>query len=109
MSNPPIQAIQAIQVIALADAIPRYQAEVYAILREVAQLSRQEEGCLRYDVYADADKPHRINTIELWATPEALDRHFKSVHVKRAVSMLMGKMAGIPQFRVLKPVDELNT
>lgn len=105
MSNPPNKAIQ---VIVLADAIPKFQAEVYAIMREVAQLSRQEEGCLRYDVYADTDKPHRLNTIELWATPEALDRHFKSAHVNRAISLLMGKMAGIPQFRVLKPVDELG-
>lgn len=79
------------------------------MMAEVANLSRMEEGCLRYDVYADRDHPTRMNTIELWQDQAALDRHLASPHVRSGVMQLIGRMAGLPQLRVLTPVvEELN-
>ena len=49
----------------------------------------------------------RINTLELWSSEDALNRHLASPHLKSAVIALIGKLSGIPQYRVLMPLDEL--
>lgn len=98
-----------INVIIIAEALPAHLDDVHAIMAEVANLSRMEEGCLRYDVYSDSEHPTRMNTIELWQDQASLDRHLASPHVRRGVMQLIGKMAGLPQLRILRPaVEELN-
>ncbi|GAA5181921.1 hypothetical protein GCM10025771_29980 [Niveibacterium umoris] len=102
MSKPPIH------VITLAEVVPQHEAEVVRVLRQVAELTRQEEGCLRYDLYRDSGTPMRINTIEVWADEASLNRHMNAPHVKTAIMALIGKLAGIPQFRVLQAIDEFE-
>ena len=48
----------------------------------------------------------RINTIEVWSDEAALNRHMNAPHLKQAIMQLIGKLAGIPQFRVLHALDE---
>jgi quinol monooxygenase YgiN len=95
-----------IHVITLAEIVPQHEDEVIRILRQAAELTRQEEGCLRYDLYREGSNPLRINTIEVWADQASLNRHMSAAHVKSAIMALIGKLAGIPQFRVLQAVDE---
>ncbi|MCX9156584.1 antibiotic biosynthesis monooxygenase [Niveibacterium sp. 24ML] len=102
MSNAPIH------VIALAEIVPQHEEEAIRVLRHAAELTRQEEGCLRYDLYREGSNPLRINTIEVWADEASLNRHMSAPHVKAAIMALIGKLAGIPQFRVLKAIDEFN-
>lgn len=97
-----------IHAMVLAEALPQHREEVTAILRELTELCRQEEGCLRFDIYADADQPCRLNTIELWASAEAMQAHLDSPLVARAIKSLFGKMRGLPQVRVLDAISELN-
>jgi quinol monooxygenase YgiN len=96
-----------IHAMVLAEALPQHQEAVLATLRELADLCRQEEGCLRFDVYIDSDQPCLLNTIELWANAAALQAHLDSPLVATAVSRLFGKMRGLPQVRILKPINEL--
>ena len=95
-----------LHVITLAEIVPSHEAEVLRVLQHVAQLTRQEEGCLRYDIYRDSTNPMRINTIEVWSDEAALNRHMNAPHLKQAIMQLIGKLAGIPQFRVLHALDE---
>ncbi|WP_341678779.1 putative quinol monooxygenase [Niveibacterium sp. SC-1] len=99
---------QPVHVITLAEVLPPYQNTVIETLRHVAELTRQEEGCLRFDVYCDRAQPTRINTIETWADEEALKRHRSTPYVNTAILSLVGKVAGIPQMRVLNVVDQLD-
>ena len=96
-----------IHVITLAEADSEYVEEVRQILQEMAALHRQEEGCLRFDVYADAARPSRFNTIEVWENVEAHKRHLNSNLVTRSVLMLIGKVRGLPDIRILNPVNEM--
>lgn len=96
-----------IQVVTLAEIIPRHETDALATLRQLACLTRQEEGCLRYDLYRDSTNPMRVNSLEVWSDEETLNRHLASPHLKSAVMALIGKLAGIPQYRVLMPLDEL--
>ncbi|QSI78897.1 MULTISPECIES: putative quinol monooxygenase [Niveibacterium] len=97
-----------IHVITLAEIVPQHESEVIQVLRTAAVLTRQEDGCLRYDLYRDTTNPMRINTIEVWADEASLNRHMNAPHVKQAIMTLIGKLAGIPQFRVLQVVDEFE-
>ena len=62
---------------------------------------------MRFDVYADAARPNRFNTIEVWESAEAHKRHLDSTLVARSVMMLIGKIRGLPDIRVLRVVSEM--
>lgn len=96
-----------IHVITLAEALPEYREEVFSVLCKLAELCRQEEGCLRFDLYCDAAHPNMLNTIEVWDGIESHGRHLNSAHVGRGVLTLIGKVKGIPDIRILKPLNEM--
>ncbi len=45
------------------------------LLSQAGALSRQEPGCLRFEVYHSQTDPARYFLCEHWATQEALDAH----------------------------------
>jgi quinol monooxygenase YgiN len=98
-----------IHVITLAESRPEHLALVRQKLIELADMTRMAEGCLRCDVYADADHPERFNTIELWVSETAHQAHLDSPHLFKTVTSLIGKMQGMPQVRVLDIVSELES
>lgn len=97
-----------IHVITLAEALPEHFHEVLETLSSLANLCRQEEGCLRFDVYVDSKKPYQLNTIESWVSAADHQRHLDSAHVVRGVLSLIGKMKGLPDIRLLRPISELR-
>ncbi len=97
-----------IHVITLAEALPEHFPEVLETLSALANLCRQEEGCLRFDVYIDTKQPYLLNTIESWVSQEDHQRHLDSAHVARGVLSLIGKMKGLPDIRILRPISELR-
>lgn len=97
-----------IHVITLAEALPKHIEEVRQILHDMAELHRQEEGCLRFDIYADRKAPTRLNTIEVWLSREAHQRHMDSSLVAKSIMLLFGKVRGMPEVRVLDPISELE-
>ncbi|MEN3112978.1 putative quinol monooxygenase [Uliginosibacterium paludis] len=97
-----------IHVITLAEALPEHFPEVLETLSALANLCRQEEGCIRFDVYVDSTQPYQLNTIETWRNREDHQRHLDSAHVARGVLSLIGKMKGLPHIRILRPISELS-
>lgn len=97
-----------VHIITLAEALPEHFVEVLETLSELAGLCRQEEGCLRFDVYSDSRNPYLLNTIETWESVEAHRRHLDSTLVARGILLLMGKMKGLPDIRVLHPISEFR-
>lgn len=98
----------AFHVITLAEAIPAHIEEIHTQLREMANLHRQEEGCLRFDVYADINNPALLNTIEVWTDEAAYRRHLDSPLLAHSVMQLIGKVSGLPQIRVLGAISEFG-
>jgi quinol monooxygenase YgiN len=54
---------------------PAHIAEVAGLLAEQARLSRQEPGCLRFEVYQSNNDPARFLLCERWESQDALDVH----------------------------------
>jgi quinol monooxygenase YgiN len=49
--------------------------KVRELLTKAATLSRQEPGCLRFEVYHSNNDPTRFLLHERWESQEALDKH----------------------------------
>ena len=81
-----------LDVVAHLYAAPGNEALVQEVLEGFVAPTRQEEGCLRYDLFADLSDPTRFTFIEEWTSAEALEAHSRSAHITAGRARLEGKM-----------------
>ncbi|GGD03621.1 putative quinol monooxygenase [Aureimonas glaciei] len=70
-----------IYLIATLKIRPGSQAAVVAAATPCIHATRQEAGCLRYDLLASVLEPETLVFVEQWETREALDAHFATPHL----------------------------
>ena len=87
---------QQVEVIAVLTAQAGKEAEVEAVLAELAEHSRKEEGCIEYGFYRDRDDATRVLAFEIWASSDALDFHFATEHFKAGIAKLEKLLAAEP-------------
>ena len=58
-------------------------AEAETLLRALRDRSREEPGCLAYDVGRSIDEPTVFVLSECWADQDALDSHYATPHFRR--------------------------
>ena len=63
---------------------PKRAAVLDNILR-LAEKSRQENGCIGYEIYENSTKPQSLLILETWESREALDAHEKTEHFRTLV------------------------
>lgn len=51
------------------------------VVSKLAQATRQERGCIRYEAARDLDQPGRFHLSELWENIGALADHFETPHM----------------------------
>ena len=62
------------------------QKDAYiAHMSEMIRLTKEEDGCIAYDLYESIDGSGEIVMVELWESKEALDAHIQSDHFKELV------------------------
>jgi len=54
-------------------------------MREMIALTKEEDGCIAYDLYEATDGSGEIVMVELWESQESLDAHIQSEHFKRLI------------------------
>jgi quinol monooxygenase YgiN len=81
-----------LHVVAHLYAAPGNEAFVREVLEGFVAPTRLENGCLRYDLFADMADPTRFTFIEEWTSAEALDAHSRSAHITAGRARLEGKM-----------------
>jgi len=59
------------------------QVDVPAMLRKLAEASRAEPQCLRFDVTQHTARANHFTVVEVWADQPALDRHAAAAHTKQ--------------------------
>lgn len=57
--------------------------EYKAIVEELAEFSRKEEGCISYGLFEDTQDPNILTFIEVWKDEEALKFHNQTEHFKK--------------------------
>lgn len=73
-------------------------------LTTLAAATRQEQGCLRYDLFESAASPGTFVTLEEWRSQEDLDAHLRSEHVQAAFAAAEGHLADDVAIHPLRPV-----
>ncbi len=78
-SAPPPGALTAVTLI---HGIPGAEDDLKAHLLALAAPTRAEPGCIAYDLYQSPQHPHEFMRFEIWASPEALETHKKTPHLR---------------------------
>jgi len=94
-----------LNVVATIPAKPETEDAIRAALQALAAESRQEEGCLSYDLFESSSAPDTFVTMERWASQEALEKHLASAHVAEAFGAAEGALAGEVAIHPLTPVE----
>jgi quinol monooxygenase YgiN len=68
--------------------------EAVALIREMADSSRRESGCLAYEVYLSVDDPDTVVLWQQWRSLDALEAHFASEHVDAFLDMIPDYIGG---------------
>jgi len=56
--------------------------EMKALLKTMIQASKDEDGCLLYDIFQLKNEPKKFVVVESWENERALDGHKLSAHYK---------------------------
>ena len=86
---------QYVTVIAEMTAKPGREEELKGHLLVLVEHTRQEEGCVQYDLHVSHDDPRKFVFVEIWTTSQALDHHLKSAHMK-AFQEVSGELRSAP-------------
>lgn len=81
-------------VVATITAHPGSELVVRSALDQVVPPSRQEMGCIRYDLHQDLGDPATFVVLEAWDDAEALARHEATPHLLELVKTI-GEVADI--------------
>jgi quinol monooxygenase YgiN len=65
---------------------PEAAETVKGILMDLAKKSREEAGCVSYELYQQAGAPHVFQTVETWQEKANADAHMGTPHVGAAIT-----------------------
>ncbi len=72
----------ALTAVTLIHGIPGAEDDLKAHLLALAAPTRAESGCIAYDLYQSPQHPHEFMRFEIWASPEALEAHKQTPHLR---------------------------
>lgn len=64
------------------------------LFKEMIEPTKQEEGCVQYEMYRDEDVPSILVAVEKWETRAAFDNHLVSDHFEKIGPAMMELMDG---------------
>lgn len=94
----------AVRVVARDHFRPECAEEAVKLIKEMVELTRQEEGCISYQFYQDAKNPEFYAMIECWESEEILEKHMQTEHFKRIIPQMAAMTAEPPRLEVYKEI-----
>ena len=95
-----------ILIIASVTAKPGKEAELISALREIAEPTRAQPGCIRFGLYQLDGSGATIVGIERWASAAAHERHLAGAHFQRLASRMADLVAEPPRIVTHSVIDE---
>lgn len=84
-------------VIAILKSKPEMLTETKAMLLGFVELTRQEAGCIRYDLHQNISEPTTFIFYETWRSKEDLDLHLKMPYIMSGFAKAEQLLAQAPQ------------
>ena len=91
-----------VTVIARAKVKPGSEEEVERALRQNAETSRCEEGCISYSILRGDDGV--FMAVERWSSRSVFDAHMTTPHVQTLLHTIAPLLAGPPEISVMREV-----
>jgi quinol monooxygenase YgiN len=79
---------------------PDRRGQFVALLSEVQEASRRDDGCLNYGYYSEVVDDDSFIAVEEWRDSEALQAHLRTPHVGRLVESLPGLGEDRPEITI---------
>jgi quinol monooxygenase YgiN len=100
-----METLVALEVVAIIKAKEGKEDVVREAMGSLMGPSRQDKGCLRYDLYEVQSAPGTFVNIETWASQEDINAHLTQPHLGAAFANAGDALDGAPQIYMLNPVD----
>ncbi len=91
-----------VRVVARVVALPDKVEEVKSVLIGLLEPTRQEDGCIIYELLHNHEDPTDFTFVEEWESQTLLDAHLASAHIAQAKSQLDGLVATEPDIRLYR-------
>lgn len=85
-----------LRILARMSALPDRIEEVKALLISLLEPTRQEPGCLKYELLQNELNLAEFTFVEEWESETAMKAHLNSPHVIQALSRASGLLASGP-------------
>jgi quinol monooxygenase YgiN len=82
-------------VVAWVRAASGSEDAVREALLSIVPPTREEEGCIEYNLHAVNDDPGLFYFVEQWRSGEDLDIHLASAHVRESIDAVEGRIEQI--------------
>lgn len=88
-----------VRVIARITAQPGKEAELETVLRALIAPTRQESGCISYQLLRHQSDATEFTFVEEWKSDAAIDAHFETSHLQNALAQAAALLACAPDIR----------
>ena len=88
-----------LRVVARAVARPDKIDELRSTLLALIEPTRQEPGCIRYEMLQNNSDPTDFTFVEEWESDAALNAHLETDHFKEVAAKLPDLIVGQPDIR----------
>jgi quinol monooxygenase YgiN len=101
----PAPGSKAVHVLTHVDVVPTFKDQGAALVKGLAETSRQEAGALRFDALTQGNRPNHMTLVEAWESREAFDRHVVAAHVKSFRDALTPMSGSLYDERLYAPIE----
>ena len=95
---------KSLTVIATFQARPGKEAELKKALIGLVAPTRQEAGCLNYDLHISPEDPAKFLFHENWTSQAALDAHLQSAHINALLPRVDELCLAFPEIRIWEKI-----
>jgi quinol monooxygenase YgiN len=89
-----------VTVVATFHARPGKEAELRAALIGLVATTRQEAGCVNYDLHVSAEDPAKFLFHENWTSEALLEAHLAAPHVQALLPRVNELCTGFPEIKI---------
>jgi quinol monooxygenase YgiN len=95
----------AVHVVAHVDIGGGGKIDAAGLLKQLADASRKERGCLRFEVLQHAMRANHFTVVEVWQNQQALDQHAAAAHTRQYLADVQPATGSPLDERLYKTVE----
>lgn len=96
--------MKTITVVATFQAKPGQETELQKALISLVAPTRQELGCINYDLHVSPEDPGKFLFHENWTSKAALDLHLQAPHIQVLLPRMDELAVGMPEIKTWEKI-----